>query len=1106
MVSKGTGRCVRQLYDICRAGSSRNQEGTCLTADEWAEYCSLKVCASPVDYQGFDGVLGLCVCRTAGLDSLCNRKCRRLQRGRLQITCKGEAHFRITDRNGLKVDVPWSHLGRVLNSGNAIEESQCPPQYGFSQPVHLVEISDSILKNNEFWDYERQIDLEFFNTNTFYRILLRQSLAVSVRISQHKNEVKKLYQKIAKETNSLRELWMERMNFAGRGMVINKKDMAMYVKICHKMRLEIERRKHIGLEFQEILNKQQELLHNDWRCREEHQVTFSTTLRAAVLLLEERIDNSEDRKALLSTRDPKRVAGQIEALMLQMSDAITNECQRLNTWALLGEGIGAQLVSKKTSIGLSKEELIGVVCQREEHVIPYVSHPQSRDTGLPVKLQLRSLHRQSELKLGGPIADAKTGIEVPILAVTIHLQTGLVYPLGGTYISPATNMLAPIEIGAPMVHKKTGQVVPIIGVGLDTSTGMVVPLGGVLEPSKTPLILGDSFSEPLSGKSAQIAGVYIQETRVLPHAGGYQALLDSALLVCEIRALEALKEYKDSSVVQETDEVACPQKQRSRLMDALESLVKARTRSWAHIIHTEHNLERQRKEAKDLADKGGSVGLIPITLGARSIDEITGELGPVVGARIDPQTRIVVPVTQSSGSSSRRKPAGGMLDALEEELNCRRAHWHLQRHKEEALHVDLKGLIQVSDTKADCKFEKVEEDVTALEDTIDMLQDSAQSEAQRRDIQDSHFASLMPNDIVLLVSHVNKEEAEQQLLYLAMAQTFLEKVTQFLQKMRGDESRQRGQLKELQEGIDRHAEESSRRRYQQVKSLLTREFQKNMMSRWTGLDMVYIRLEHIRDLAELCVLEAKVPETNLLLASSLPTNKYTRNAFRNSFFYQHSQKTLFIRRQRLASVGDFSLLLVHCLSHLAADELNDDSNPQFLRIFHQALKALFEDMFFLRFRIPPTSNALNLRASTTDKLFQNEFDPEIYTDAISDLLNIKLKDPKTLAFFAEHLQRRTAAGKSNTTGTPVKDLRAKKIIEHLQGQSEIQRSNGDCFESKSELDLEDIEEKIDNVTMELTAVFETEQEVQESTVSVSKKIAFLKEIEELEAEFDSRGK
>ncbi|XP_072343849.1 uncharacterized protein [Scyliorhinus torazame] len=249
-----------------------------------------------------------------------------------------------------------------------------------------------------------------------------------------------------------------------------------------------------------------------------------------------------------------------------------------------------------------------------------------------------------------------------------------------------------------------------------------------------------------------------------------------------------------------------------------------------------------------------------------------------------------------------------------------------------------------------------------------------------------------------------------------------------------------------------------------------------------------------------------VPETNLLLASSLPTNKYTRNAFRNSFFYQHSQKTLFIRRQRLASVGDFSLLLVHCLSHLAADELNDDSNPQFLRIFHQALKALFEDMFFLRFRIPPTSNALNLRASTTDKLFQNEFDPEIYTDAISDLLNIKLKDPKTLAFFAEHLQRRTAAGKSNTTGTPVKDLRAKKIIEHLQGQSEIQRSNGDCFESKSELDLEDIEEKIDNVTMELTAVFETEQEVQESTVSVSKKIAFLKEIEELEAEFDSRGK
>ncbi|XP_041030352.1 uncharacterized protein LOC121269651 isoform X1 [Carcharodon carcharias] len=585
VVSKGTRACVRQQYDICREGTSRNQDGTCLAIDEWKEYCSLKVCASPVDYQGFDEVLGLCLCRTESLDSVCNRKCRWLQWSRLQIAHKGGAHFRITDRNGLKVDVPLSHVGRVLNSRNAIEESQSPPQYGFTQPVHLVETSekgflgvydpdpkklksllemnldqhpllnespdnvtlpvkslssddleahwsrirqfadssingtsfsgifnpttcinigsiiifivssgdypvydienlyntnnefdwgafrglaeeiglnsstswlfsyrfsqpgvhvfqlnsnpnkkmyiqvmpvggqcyeegpffpttprnvirtgigraqdlwlkpdwllissllitsvivagvcagllllfrncnwpekapiapiyrtlhkaynfddysskgaaviavkkfhrslrfkeqteeneedgeggeDSILKNDEFWDYEQQIDLEFFNTNTFYQILLKQSLAVSVRLSQHKNEVKILYQKIAKETDSLRELWMERMNFAGRRLVINKKDMEIYEKMCHKIRLEIERRKHIGVELEEILNKQQQLLHSDWSFREEHQITFNTALREAVRLLEQYIDNNEDEKTLLSTRDHQR--------------------------------------------------------------------------------------------------------------------------------------------------------------------------------------------------------------------------------------------------------------------------------------------------------------------------------------------------------------------------------------------------------------------------------------------------------------------------------------------------------------------------------------------------------------------------------------------------------------------------------------------------------------------------------------------------------------------------------------------------------------------------------------------------------------------------------
>ncbi|XP_051895680.1 uncharacterized protein LOC127583597 [Pristis pectinata] len=144
MVSDGKRECVRKLYDICREGASRNQDGTCLTIGEWEEYCSLKVCASPADYQGYDRDLGLCLCRVAALDSVCDQQCRQLQRNTLQILCKGGPELCITYRNGLKDEVPLNHIGRILNSRNVLEQSQCHPHHNFIQPVYLVETSENV--------------------------------------------------------------------------------------------------------------------------------------------------------------------------------------------------------------------------------------------------------------------------------------------------------------------------------------------------------------------------------------------------------------------------------------------------------------------------------------------------------------------------------------------------------------------------------------------------------------------------------------------------------------------------------------------------------------------------------------------------------------------------------------------------------------------------------------------------------------------------------------------------------------------------------------------------------------------------------------------------
>lgn len=78
-----------------------------------------------------------------------------------------------------------------------------------------------------------------------------------------------------------------------------------------------------------------------------------------------------------------------------------------------------------------------------------------------------------------------------------------------------------------------------------------------------------------------------------------------------------------------------------------------------------------------------------------------------------------------------------------------------------------------------------------------------------------------------------------------------------------------------------------------------------------------------------------VPSVTLLLASNLPPNNYDNNAFRNSFFYENSRQILFVREERLHSVGDFIVVIMHCLSHILVDDLSDDQNPLFLRAFYK---------------------------------------------------------------------------------------------------------------------------------------------------------------------------
>lgn len=83
------------------------------------------------------------------------------------------------------------------------------------------------------------------------------------------------------------------------------------------------------------------------------------------------------------------------------------------------------------------------------------------------------------------------------------------------------------------------------------------------------------------------------------------------------------------------------------------------------------------------------------------------------------------------------------------------------------------------------------------------------------------------------------------------------------------------------------------------------------------------------------LLVAGTPEVTLLLASNLPPNNYERNAFRNSVFYEHARNILFVRKERIDSIGEFVVLILHSMSHIKCGQMTDDGNSQFLRQFYK---------------------------------------------------------------------------------------------------------------------------------------------------------------------------
>ncbi|XP_072467245.1 uncharacterized protein [Notamacropus eugenii] len=112
---------------------------------------------------------------------------------------------------------------------------------------------------------------------------------------------------------------------------------------------------------------------------------------------------------------------------------------------------------------------------------------------------------------------------------------------------------------------------------------------------------------------------------------------------------------------------------------------------------------------------------------------------------------------------------------------------------------------------------------------------------------------------------------------------------------------------------------------------------------------------------------------------------------------KNDQNKLFILRECLASVGNFSLLLIHCLAHITAADLYWDSNPVFLKLFYEGLEACLSDAFSVKLQMSAVFHNKKSDQGITDVLLKGEPTSE-ERDLLSNLIDTKVKfyrDPES---------------------------------------------------------------------------------------------------------------
>jgi hypothetical protein len=88
-------------------------------------------------------------------------------------------------------------------------------------------------------------------------------------------------------------------------------------------------------------------------------------------------------------------------------------------------------------------------------------------------------------------------------------------------------------------------------------------------------------------------------------------------------------------------------------------------------------------------------------------------------------------------------------------------------------------------------------------------------------------------------------------------------------------------------------------------------------------------------------------QVTIVPATALPANDNTHNAFRNSFHWDPTTRSLYVRVERMENVGEFVMVLMHSLAHIKVNpkDVSNDNDPEFRETFFHAMRGCTQSLF-----------------------------------------------------------------------------------------------------------------------------------------------------------------